>query len=130
MKSEEYCGGGADVPHSIVVVYYTIQHIPPCGIALEIYKIKFVHPDCYDIIRQYNPRVEGKHIPLAAAAAHIISQVFLNIYTHALYIRGHHFLNRIDIEEEKQRREGKGRRYCLDDGIYSIPCRTTDLSPG
>ena len=38
----------------------------------------------------------------------------------------------IDIEEEKQRREGKGRRCCLDDGIYSIllVCHSTDLAPG
>ena len=33
------------------------------------------------------------------------------------------------IEEETDRREGKGRRCCLGDGIHSIPCRTTDLTP-
>ena len=34
------------------------------------------------------------------------------------------------IEEETERREGKGRRCCLRDEIHSIPCRTTDLAPG
>ena len=34
------------------------------------------------------------------------------------------------IEEETDRREGKGRRCCLGDGIHSIPCRTTDFAQG
>ena len=34
------------------------------------------------------------------------------------------------IEEETDRREGKGRRCCLGDGIHSILFRTTDLAPG
>ena len=34
------------------------------------------------------------------------------------------------IEEETDRREGKGRRCCFGDGIQSIPCRTLDLAPG
>ena len=36
----------------------------------------------------------------------------------------------LHIEEETDRREGKGRRCCLGDGIIAIPCRTTDLAPG
>ena len=31
------------------------------------------------------------------------------------------------IEEETDRREGKGRCCCLGGGIHSIPCRSTDL---
>ena len=34
------------------------------------------------------------------------------------------------IEEEKYRREGKGRRCFFEDGIHSIPCRSTDLLSG
>ena len=35
-----------------------------------------------------------------------------------------------DIEEETDRRKGKGRRCCLEGGIHSLPCRTTDLALG
>ena len=32
--------------------------------------------------------------------------------------------------QETDRRDGKGRRCCLGDGIHSIPSRTRDLAPG
>ena len=35
----------------------------------------------------------------------------------------------LTIEEETDRREGKGRHCCSGDGIHSISCRTTDLVP-
>ena len=34
------------------------------------------------------------------------------------------------VAGQTDRREGKGRRCCLGDGINSIPCPTTDLKPG
>ena len=34
------------------------------------------------------------------------------------------------IEEEEDKREGKGRRCCLGYGIDSMTCRTIDLEPG
>ena len=34
------------------------------------------------------------------------------------------------IEQESDRREGKGRRCCLVDGIDSSPCRTRDIASG
>ena len=35
----------------------------------------------------------------------------------------------LGIEEETDRREGKGHRCCLGDEIHSIPCCTTNLAP-
>ena len=36
----------------------------------------------------------------------------------------------LSLEEEEDRREGKGRRGCLGDEVHSTPWRTTDLAPG
>ena len=40
------------------------------------------------------------------------------------------FTSTIDMEEETDKREGKGSHCCLGDGIRSFPCRTTDLASG
>ena len=54
-------------------------------------------------------------------------QIFTNL-GHVLKVSK--VYNVYPIEKETDRREGKGRRCCLGDGIHSIPCHTTDLSRG
>ena len=34
------------------------------------------------------------------------------------------------VEKDKDRSKGKGRRFCLGNRIYSIPCRTSNFVPG
>ena len=36
----------------------------------------------------------------------------------------------MSIEDETDRREDKGRLFCLGDGIHTIPGQTRDLAPG
>ena len=44
------------------------------------------------------------------------------------YLQGKHAVYESEKKDE-DRKEGKGRRCCLVDGIHSIPCQTKDLAP-
>ena len=79
------------------------------------------------LYRVHTATIRGLHVHASGSIVGIQDDQKSHYFSH-YYRVSVQKQSRCSIKEETDRREGKGRRCCLGDGIHSIQCHTTDLA--